>query len=232
MSKREMDSARLITFPLWQVMLVLVGFPSLYVANSLLPWSIGLLHRHDHAFFLQFWVSIAVLHWGSVVVVLLLLRRASGRLADIGLVISPLGAAAMICIPVLVGVALTVLHQVSAVNQAKPSDPSTVVSPATLGERIFWIFMSMTAGICEELVYRGFCIRMLQRRQVPTLIAVVLATLAFVFIHGTNVMAPVPFLTIFVAGLLFSALFLWRRSLIPGICLHALIDLLAIGVPR
>jgi hypothetical protein len=28
--------------------------------------------------------------------------------------------------------------------------------PATLGERLFWIFMSFTAGFCEELFYRGF----------------------------------------------------------------------------
>ena len=40
-----------------------------------------------------------------------------------------------------------------------------------------------------------------------------------------------PFLTIFIAGLLFSLLFLWRRSLVPGVCLHALFDVAAIGFP-
>jgi hypothetical protein len=39
------------------------------------------------------------------------------------------------------------------------------------------------------------------------------------------------FLIIYTAGLLFSALFLWRRSLVPGVCLHTLIDLAAIGFP-
>jgi len=69
MFKRETDSTFMITLPLWKVMLVLVGLPAFYIANSLMPWSIGLLRRHDHAFFLQFWTSIAILHWGSVALV-------------------------------------------------------------------------------------------------------------------------------------------------------------------
>jgi membrane protease YdiL (CAAX protease family) len=46
--------------------------------------------------------------------------------------------------------------------------------------------------------------------------------------HGISVLALVPFIIIYVAGLLFSLLFLWRRSLVPGICLHTLFDLMSI----
>jgi membrane protease YdiL (CAAX protease family) len=53
-------------------------------------------------------------------------------------------------------------------------------------------------------------------------LAVGLATLAFVLMHGISVLRLAPFLTIYIAGLLFSALFLWRRSLVPGVCLHTL----------
>jgi membrane protease YdiL (CAAX protease family) len=101
-----------------------------------------------------------------------------------------------------------------------------------MGERLFWIFMSFTAGFCEELVYRGFNIRALQGRNLRTWLAIGLATLSFVFMHGISVMRVSPFLTIYIAGLLFSALFLWRRSLVPGICLHTLFDLAAIGFPQ
>jgi hypothetical protein len=104
MFKRETNSTLVITLPLWQVMLVLVGLPAIYIANSLLPWSIGLLRRHDHAF-LQFWTSIAILHWGSVALVVVLLKRSGRRLADIALNLSPLRIAAMVGIPVLVGMA-------------------------------------------------------------------------------------------------------------------------------
>ena len=231
MFKRETDSTLVIALPLWQVILVLVGFPSFYIANSLLPWSTGLLRRHDHAFFLQFWTSIAILHWSSVALAVVFLKRSGRRLAEIGLDLSRLRTTMMVGIPVMVGVALIVFHEASGATPGASSEPPAVVSPATIGERVFWIFMSLTAGFCEELIYRGFGIRVLQGRNIRTWLAVGLATLAFVLMHGVNVLRTSPFLTIFIAGLLFSLLFLWRRSLVPGVCLHALFDVAAIGFP-
>jgi hypothetical protein len=38
------------------------------------------------------------------------------------------------------------------------------------------------------------------------------------------------FVVLYTFGLFFSALFLWRRSLVPGVCLHALIDVANIAV--
>ena len=215
------DTSHVIALPLWQVIQMLVGIPLLYVANSLLPWSIGLFHRHEHAFFFQFWGSIALLHWGSVAYVLFLLNRAGRHLTDIGLHLSRARVSAMIGIPLVVGLTLTVLHQTSSGDHAS----SSPVLPATTGERLFWIFISLTAGFCEELIYRGFGIRALQGRKMRTWLAVGLATLAFFFMHGIWAVALPSFLIIFIAGLLFSALFLWRRSLVPGVCLHALIDM-------
>jgi membrane protease YdiL (CAAX protease family) len=90
--------------------------------------------------------------------------------------------------------------------------------------------MSLTAGFCEELIYRGFSIRMLQGRSMRTWLAVGVAKLAFVFMHGPSVVLVdwattlSSFLIIYGVGLAFSALFLWRRSVVPGVCLHALID--------
>jgi membrane protease YdiL (CAAX protease family) len=210
--------------PRWEVLLVLVGLPALYMANSFTPWSVGLFYRHNHAYFLPFFASVAVLHWGSVALVLSLLKRAGGSLEDIGLTLSPLRVVAMVGIPLVVGLALIVLRETSASNEGPPSEPSSH-GPATLGERLFWLFISFTAGFCEELVYRGFAIRVLQGRGMRTWLAVLLATLSFVFVHGVAAVFRFPFY--FTAGLLFAALFLWRRSLVPGVCLHALWDVVA-----
>jgi membrane protease YdiL (CAAX protease family) len=207
--------------PRWQVLLVLVGLPALYMANSFTPWSAGLFYRHDHAYFLPFFASVVVLHWGSVALVLILLKRAGGWLEDIGLTLSPLRVVAMVGIPLVVGLALIVVRETSATNEGPPSEPSSH-GPATLGERLFWVFMSFTAGFCEELVYRGFAIRVLQGRGMRTWLAVLLATLAFVFMHGIAAVFGFPFF--FTGGLLLAALFLWRRNLVPGVCLHALLD--------
>jgi len=219
------DPIRPIELGVWHVCLILVELPALYLANSLMPWSVGLLRRHDHAFFLQFWGSIAILHWSSVALIIMLLKRKGATLTDIGLNLSPLRLALMIGIPVVIGVTLIILRS-AGIDQG--SKTPSVVSPATINERCFWIFMSFTAGFCEELVYRGFAIRALQSLNITTWLAVSIATLLFVLMHGLSVLALFPFVTIYVAGLIFSALFLWRRSLVPGIFLHTLFDLMSI----
>lgn len=226
MATRNPDSTTMTPLPRSLLILVLIGLPALYVVHSLFPWSVGLLQRHDHSYFWPFWVLIAVLHWSSVAIVIVLLKRVGRGLTDIGLRSSPLGVAAMIGIPLVVGLVLTLLHGASGSGQQ-----ASVVSPATLGERLFWIFMSITAGFCEELVYRGFYVRTLQGHKMRTWLAVLVATLAFVLMHGVTALTLTASLTIFVAGLVFSGIFLWRRSLVPGICLHALIDVASIGFP-
>jgi membrane protease YdiL (CAAX protease family) len=212
--------------PRWQVLLVLVGLPALYLANSFTPWSMGLFVRQEHAFFLPFWSSVAVLHWLSVALVLVLLARAGGRLKDIGLDLSLGNALVMIGPTIAAGAALVLLREHWSPSEGPPPERNAMF-PATRGERVFWVFMSVTAGLCEELIYRGFAIRLLQGRGLRTWLAVGLATLSFVFVHGLAGLFLFPIY--FVAGLLFAALFLWRRSLVPGVCLHALYDVALIG---
>lgn len=214
-----------VALPRWQVLFVLVGLPVIYVANSFLPWSVGLFAQRDRTYYLPFWGSVALLHWVSVVLVVVFLKRTGGRLKDIGLDLSAGKLVAMVAIPVAIGVTLALLRESWPASEEPPS-ARRMLFPLTLGERMFWVFMSFTAGFCEEFVYRGFGIRTLQGRGMRTWLAVLLATLAFVFVHGLAGLFLFP--VYFIAGLLFAALFLWRRSLVPGICLHALVDVAAI----
>jgi len=75
----------------------------------------------------------------------------------------------------------------------------------------------------------------LQARMLRTWQAVGVATVAFFFMHGPAIVfgrltiALTAFIMICGFGVLFSILFLWRRSLVPGMCLHALIDVANIG---
>jgi membrane protease YdiL (CAAX protease family) len=84
----------------------------------------------------------------------------------------------------------------------------------------------LSAGFCEEFVYRGWAIRVLQAKGFRTWQAVALATVSFVFIHG--VAALVLFPVLIIAGILYSLLFLWTRRLSPGIYLHALFDMMSL----
>lgn len=214
-----------ILLPRWQVISILIGLPAIYIVNSLMPWSLGLLRRHEHAFFFQFWCSIALLHWSSIALIIILLKRKGAELKDIGLNLSPLQIALMIGIPLVIGGTLIMLRKMGIDHGSQTPE---VVSPATVKERWFWIFMSFTSGFCEESVYRGFAIRALQGLNIRTWIAILIATLSFVLMHGVSVLTPVPFVIIYVAGLFFSGLFIWRRNLTPGIILHTLFDLMSI----
>lgn len=104
---------------------------------------------------------------------------------------------------------------------------TALVTPHSLKEKVWWFFCSVTAGIGEEIVFRG-CLMYLLSSIFPGLpvavIAVVAAVLFGLFhcyqgllgIIGTGVM-----------GLMFVLLYLATNSLLPGIVLHFLIDFAA-----
>ena len=225
MSTQQSVASSPITLPRWQVLLLLVGFPALYVANSLTPWSVGFFGEHDRRYYLPFWASVAVLHWTSLVLAAVFINRAGGQMSEIGFKLRSRGTVAVVGFIVGVGVVLILIRQAWPASTGASPDWH-VFYPATLTERAFWVFMCLTAGFCEEFVYRGYGIRVLQLRGLRTWKAVALATTSFVFVHGLAGVFLFPFY--FIAGLLFAIIFLWRRSLVPGICVHALFDLLAL----
>lgn len=82
------------------------------------------------------------------------------------------------------------------------------------------------AAICEELLYRGFAITALVGRGLPVVVAVMLAVVPWTLNHGLTGVDRLPFYVM--TGLLFGALFTWRRSLYPNMVVHALLALLTL----
>lgn len=217
-----------IVLPPWQVAIILVGFPLLYLANSYTPWSKGLFVNHDHNYYIPFLSSILLLHWVSVAMLVIFISRAGGHLQDIGMQLSPGKVAMNLGMLAAIGTALVLVRQNQPASYHPTHLPATVslLLPVTLGERGFWMLTSLSAGICEELIYRGFGICALRGIGVPTWMAVPLAAIAFVLIHGLWGLHK--FWFYFVIGLLYSGLFLWLRSLTPGIWIHTLHDMVFI----
>ena len=92
--------------------------------------------------------------------------------------------------------------------------------------------MSITAGFCEELVFRGY----LQRQALGLTGSVALAVLAqavlFGVAHWYQGVKMVVLIT--VLGILFGVLAHWRKSLRPGMIAHAwgdVVNLIAICFP-
>ena len=106
------------------------------------------------------------------------------------------------------------------------------LGPVTASERLFWIAIAVTAGVVEELVYRGFAITYL-RRAFNLSVAVVFATLAFVFIHGPSALQLPYFALYVVAALLFTAIYasLKFQRLHVLIVIHVLADISLVAAP-
>ena len=83
--------------------------------------------------------------------------------------------------------------------------------------------LSITAGICEEVIYRGFFIWYLQALGLPLLPAAGVSCVVFGFAHLYQGMRGV-ILTTVIGGFL-AGVYLLSGSLFPGMLIHALMDL-------
>jgi membrane protease YdiL (CAAX protease family) len=97
--------------------------------------------------------------------------------------------------------------------------------PTTAGERALWILLSLTAGVCEEVAYRGFLIRFLHEGGLALPLAAALTVSSVLFGLGHLYQGLRGVVSSTIAGVAFGLLFLLTGSLIPGIILHALIDM-------
>jgi membrane protease YdiL (CAAX protease family) len=102
--------------------------------------------------------------------------------------------------------------------------------PKTSTERAVWIVVSLTAGICEEVLYRGWLLSLFAATLGSVWLGLLISSIIFGFAHtyqGRN-----GILGTGVLGVVFGLLFIFSGSLIPGQVLHAVIDLnngLALG---
>jgi membrane protease YdiL (CAAX protease family) len=99
--------------------------------------------------------------------------------------------------------------------------------PNTAAERMAWIALSLTAGVCEEVLFRGFFIRFLHEGGfgLPLIAALGASSLIFGLAHIYQGLKGVVGTT--VAGFALGLLFLLSGSLTACIVLHVLLDLQA-----
>jgi membrane protease YdiL (CAAX protease family) len=95
--------------------------------------------------------------------------------------------------------------------------------PRTTIESIVWIFVSITAGICEELMFRGFLQRQILTLTGSAILAIAAQAIIFGATHLYQGWRSV--VAIVVYGLLAGLLARWRRNLRPGIVAHVWQDI-------
>jgi len=86
-------------------------------------------------------------------------------------------------------------------------------------ETMLWIGVSVSAGICEELAFRGYFQRQFAALAHSRWIALFAQAVLFGISHGYQGIEACAKIVLF--GLLFGVLALWRSSLRPGMVAHA-----------
>src|SRR5438132_1664309 len=122
---------------------------------------------------------------------------------------------------VMQGRALAAKPQAQA-RLARKLEPLRALIPHTLEEYRLFVPLCLTAGVCEELLFRGYLVWVLQA-WIGLLPAALVSMVAFGLAHAYQ---GFKFgVRAFFAGVAMGVLALATGSVLPGMALHALIDL-------
>jgi membrane protease YdiL (CAAX protease family) len=136
------------------------------------------------------------------------------------------GVDAAIAVPFWVlweGVAYGVWRLLAATMGSNSAKTVDSLLPQSLLEIVIWIATSITAGVCEEMAFRGFLQRQLHALSGNIAVAVVGQGLVFGLFHSYQGWRNV--VVISVLGMLYGALAAWRRNLRVNIVTHAFGDI-------
>jgi membrane protease YdiL (CAAX protease family) len=226
---------------------LVVGEP---VAGAVLHRRFEVRLRTDPRARRSFYRRLLVLEWGLAAVVAVVMAATPGvGAAQLGLRLpvawpGPVTWIAVVVVLVLVllstrslrsGVLARAPEPPRRAGEGRHSEPQVhatlALLPRTRGERHLFTVVGLTAGICEEWLYRGFLLAVVSALAggLPTPVLVLLAAAAFGLAHAYQ--GPTGVLTTGVLGGVLAALYLQTGSLLLPVLLHAAIDLRFLLVP-
>jgi len=210
----------------------------LLVLFLVFPYMSGRTHRSGQVLTLtrpSVYVSMTLSLWLAGGLLLLVLWLEGGTVVSLGLRLGagPQGIAGGLALllgvtAAMVGGGLLIVLAAHAMLRALHQRESSTLRhliPRTRRERIMIaLLVAPTAGLVEELLYRGFAITRLAQVTGEPWSAALLAAVAFSLGHLYQ--GPIGVVRSGVLGLLLSAPYIYTGSLLPSILAHAVIDLL------
>ncbi|MGB7625003.1 MAG: type II CAAX endopeptidase family protein [Terriglobia bacterium] len=115
--------------------------------------------------------------------------------------------------------AAQLMHKVLGASHAKPID---ALLPQGALEIMLWCVLSVSAGFCEEVVFRGYFQKQFQALTGSIVLAVLAQAVVFGIGHAYQGTKQVVVIT--GLGVLYGVLAAWRRNLRPGMIAHAWSD--------
>jgi uncharacterized protein len=119
----------------------------------------------------------------------------------------------------LLGMIAQVIDHVLGLDARKIAGVTEKLAPTTGTEMVLFLILSISAGICEEFVFRGYLQQQFARIGGSIAVGVVISALLFGCAHGYEGISGM--LLIAAYGAMFSVLALLRRGLRTGMIAHA-----------
>ncbi|MHA7129277.1 CPBP family intramembrane glutamic endopeptidase [Algoriphagus namhaensis] len=214
--------------PLSKVITVLFSFPIVSTLISLLLLNRSILTNLGFDFFNAFWTIIIGWYLLQIFLVSRLLHSHDWTWKEIGYNLSKketiylIGGYLLFAIGLLISIEWVIANSTIDAEKLKALSSLT---PKTTTSRIIFIIMGLVAGLAEEIVYRGFAIKTLQSNKVNKWVAVLVATIPFIFQHGLKSIDQ--FWWFAITGIAFGVLFMKRESLTWNIIIHWVVILSA-----
>lgn len=121
------------------------------------------------------------------------------------------------------GISMPVGHLLaSRLAQRHPPNP-LVLHHVNVVDAVLWVLVSLSAGFCEEVAFRGYLQRQFRAMTGNGGVAVLLQAIVFGIGHAYEGLNAVILVGLY--GLLFGLVAWWRSSLRPGMIAHAWADI-------
>lgn len=222
-----------MTFFTWlSLFILLVLYPALSLVGVVGTDTAAMLRDMTQGMLMFTLIVTVLMQWGIFTINYASLFTEETGLKGIGIrKLTPLDLAWAVAFWLAAILVLTGLSWVMAQFGLEiPSEIEFLIPQDTKG-RILWVVVSITAGFCEEVAFRGYLmtrVRLLTKTNswvVPTIVS----ALVFGVCHSYQGIAG--FILISIYGALFSLLYIRTGSLWPGIIAHFFQDVMYIFFP-
>jgi len=220
---------RKLIAPVWYTVLLVSIFLGVTLAGALFQRPAqstpGVLKQHPNV--VPLYLSVIAVEWFLVYGVWAGIRIRGVHLRDL------IGGRWKSAKDVLIDLALAIVVWIlwigiqAAVSRMVPTHAKSVsvLFPRSVLEVSLWIATSLTAGFCEEVAFRGYFQKQFEAMTRSSATGVILQAILFGISHGYQGFRAIIMIILF--GLLYGILAFWRKSLRPGMILHAWSDIYA-----
>ena len=225
MKKTEFSKAMSLS----KILSVLIGFPVIATLISLLLLNRHLITDFGLDFFNTFWIIIIGWYLVQILVISKILKSSDWQWNEIGLTFNKNKTIYLILGYLIFAFGLLGFIEVALANSIIDTEKLKALSsltPKTTTSRVIYIFMGLVAGLTEEIVYRGFAIKALVSNKIYKWLAVLIASIPFIFQHGLKSIDQ--FWWFLITGIIFGIIYVFRKNLYLNIIIHWLVILSAL----